>query len=195
MAVIRDFSGNAIPPVVRRMSQLSYRFRYVVIALGANLPSRYGPPRKTLTCALRVLNRAGVRPVRLSPWYGAAAVPHGSGPAFVNAVVLVETSRPPQAILALCHGIERRFGRMRRQRNAPRVLDLDLVDYRGLRQERGAVRLPHPRALERRFVLLPLADVAPAWRPPGGGPPAWTLARRAPMAPIWRISGKVKRLA
>jgi len=62
--------------------------------------------------------------------------------------------------------VERRFGRVRRDRNEPRVLDLDLLDYDGLVQRSGAAVLPHPRLHERAFVLLPLRDVAPQWRHP-----------------------------
>lgn len=62
----------------------------------------------------------------------------------------------------ILHEVERSFGRKRGILNAPRTLDLDLIDYDG-RVERGPPVLPHPRVQDRAFVLLPLADVAPAW--------------------------------
>ena len=63
---------------------------------------------------------------------------------------------------------ETAFGRVRSARNAPRTLDLDLIDYDG-RIEQGALVLPHPRIEQRGFVLIPLADVAPGWRHPVTG--------------------------
>ncbi len=92
-------------------------------------------------------------------------MPRGSGPAFANGIVLVETTLKAAALLSLLHGIERRFGRRRHRKNEPRLLDLDLIDYRGEVSE-GPLTLPHPRAHQRAFVLLPLADVAPTWRHP-----------------------------
>lgn len=63
-------------------------------------------------------------------------------------------------------GIERRFGRQRGARNAPRTLDLDLLDYDGLVMRNDELELPHPRLHQRAFVLKPLRDVAPRWRHP-----------------------------
>lgn len=92
-------------------------------------------------------------------------MPRGSGPPYANGIILAETMLRPAALLSLLHRVERRFGRRRRARNEPRILDLDLIDYRGAVSE-GSLTLPHPRAHERAFVLLPLADVAPTWRHP-----------------------------
>jgi 2-amino-4-hydroxy-6-hydroxymethyldihydropteridine diphosphokinase len=88
----------------------------------------------------------------------------------VNGVVAITTRLAPPALLALLHRTERHFGRKRRRRNEPRVLDLDLLDYDGLVEGEGsAVTLPHPRLHERAFVLLPLRDVVPGWRHPVSG--------------------------
>ncbi len=66
------------------------------------------------------------------------------------------------------HDVETSFGRERTAKNAPRTLDLDLIDYQG-RVEDGPPVLPHPRMAERAFVLIPMADVAPEWRHPQSG--------------------------
>ncbi len=70
--------------------------------------------------------------------------------------------------MARLHEVEREFGRVRDVRNAPRTLDLDLLDYDG-RVEGGPPVLPHPRIEQRAFVLVPLADVAPLWKHPVSG--------------------------
>lgn len=93
-------------------------------------------------------------------------------PPYVNAVALIGTVLSPEALLALLHSIETEFGRDRStgraKDNAPRPLDLDLLDYNGVIQQ-GPPALPHPRMIERNFVLVPLADVAPDWRDPVSG--------------------------
>ena len=74
--------------------------------------------------------------------------------------------------MARLHEIERLYGRTRSFRNAPRTLDLDLIDYRGATragEDDAALSLPHPRAAQRAFVLLPLRDIAPTWRDPKSG--------------------------
>jgi 2-amino-4-hydroxy-6-hydroxymethyldihydropteridine diphosphokinase len=139
----------------------------VYIALGANIPGPSGPPRATLEAALKRLEAAGVRILRRSRWYRSPAWPDPADPEFVNAVIEVDTVLEPKALLALLHEIEASLGRQRSAPNAPRVVDLDLLDYCGV-VEAGAAgpALPHPRLHRRAFVLLPLADIAPDWRHP-----------------------------
>ena len=94
--------------------------------------------------------------------------PDPGQPAFVNAVAVVETTLQPVELLALLHGVETAFGRMRSAPNAPRTLDIDLLDYDG-RVTGDGLTLPHPRMADRGFVLVPLAEVAPGLAPPGDG--------------------------
>jgi len=143
----------------------------ILLGLGGNLPSaQFGAPRMTLEAALGALAEHGVRVPRRSRWYRSAPVPDNGQPDYVNGVALLETELAPAALLALLLEIERRCGRVRTQRWAPRVLDLDLLDYHGRETWSAAAPvapvLPHPRLHERAFVLVPLAEVAPAWRHP-----------------------------
>jgi 2-amino-4-hydroxy-6-hydroxymethyldihydropteridine diphosphokinase len=137
----------------------------ILIGLGANLPSRAGPPASTLTAAMVELAEAGARPVAISSLYATQAWPDPSDPPFVNAVARIETSLSPAALLNALEAVERSFGRVRSTPNAPRTLDLDILDYNGLVQA-GPPTLPHPRLQQRGFVLVPLAEVATAWRHP-----------------------------
>jgi len=137
----------------------------ILLGLGANLPSAVGAPQATLEAALAALTEEGVIVRRRSPWYRSAPVPAGDQPWYVNGVVAVETRLDPSTLLGLLHRIETRFGRVRRERNEPRALDLDILDYDGEIRPAAPV-LPHPRLHERAFVLLPLRDVAPDWRHP-----------------------------
>jgi 2-amino-4-hydroxy-6-hydroxymethyldihydropteridine diphosphokinase len=144
----------------------------IVIALGANLPSSSGPPSATLHAALHVLEKSGVTPVACSRFFQSPAWPNPLEPSFVNAAALVECTLSPMELLNLLHAVETSFGRTRSSvpeiRNAPRTLDLDLIDFDGLVQE-GPPVLPHPRMAARGFVLLPLRDIAPGWRHPESG--------------------------
>jgi len=135
----------------------------IVIALGANLSSPVGAPRETLTAALGELARCGVEIVAVSPFYESEAWPHPTDPPFVNAVAIVKTELSPSALMAALHETETSFGRKRSTPNAPRSLDLDLIDY-DARVEQGPPVLPHPRMEKRAFVLVPLSKVAPGWR-------------------------------
>lgn len=139
----------------------------ILIALGANLDSHAGVPAQTLDAALAQIERRGAKIVGVSPYYVTPAWPDPSDPPFVNAVAQVATSLPPHALMALLHATETSFGRVRSAKNAPRTLDLDLIDYDGQVMETPV--LPHPRISERGFVLVPLADVAPDWSHPVTG--------------------------
>lgn len=143
----------------------------VLIGLGANLSHpRYGGPRATLEAALTRLGACEVRILTRSRWYRSAPVPASAQPWFVNGVAALETNLEPAALLARLHKLEADFGRRREQRNAARILDLDLLDYQGRISGPGELpELPHPRLAGRAFVLLPLAEVAPGWRHPVSG--------------------------
>jgi 2-amino-4-hydroxy-6-hydroxymethyldihydropteridine diphosphokinase len=69
-------------------------------------------------------------------------------------------------LLNALQATERQFGRVRGEPNAPRILDLDILDYQGEVMDTTSLVLPHPRLHERRFVLIPIAEIAPDWRRP-----------------------------
>ena len=140
----------------------------IFIALGASIPSAAGPPDATLRAALAALEAKGVRIRDVSSFRLTPAWPDPADPPFTNAVAKIETELQPIALLGLLHEVETAFGRKRSTPNAPRTLDLDLIDYRG-QVTRGQVEVPHPRLAERRFVLEPLAEIAPGWRHPVTG--------------------------
>jgi 2-amino-4-hydroxy-6-hydroxymethyldihydropteridine diphosphokinase len=140
----------------------------ILIALGANLASSVGSPAQTIAAAIEALSLSNVKITGKSRFYRTPAWPDPREPSFVNAVISAETSLSPEAVMKVLHEIETSHGRTRSVKNAPRTLDLDLIDFNG-RVEDGRPTLPHPRVSERAFVLIPLADVAPHWRHPVSG--------------------------
>lgn len=137
----------------------------VVIALGANL----GDPVRTLTAAVRDLcDIPGLTPDAVSPLVETDPVGGPDQPVYLNAVLLARTSLAPGRLLAALHGVEARHGRVRDIRWGARTLDLDLVQYgtpgsaTEVLGDEPQLRLPHPRAHERAFVLRPWHAVDPA---------------------------------
>jgi 2-amino-4-hydroxy-6-hydroxymethyldihydropteridine diphosphokinase len=109
-------------------------------------------------------------------------VPASDQPWYVNAVAEVVTKMAPDQLLAVLHEVEQTFGRVRTVANAARMIDLDLLDFRGKIAAGGPGQaiLPHPRMTARAFVLRPLADLAPAWRHPARGTPIQALLAALP---------------
>ena len=139
----------------------------ILIGMGGNLDSPvFGPPRETLTAALAAVEHEGICILNRYGWYRSEPFPRSSQPWFVNAVVSVGTELGAPELLAVLQAIENRFGRVRAERNAARILDLDLLAYHGVVIQTTTLILPHPRLHERRFVLVPLAEIAPDWRHP-----------------------------
>jgi 2-amino-4-hydroxy-6-hydroxymethyldihydropteridine diphosphokinase len=131
-----------------------------LIALGGNV----GDVRATLGRAIGALcDGTVVKLVARSSDYRTPPWGVTEQPPFINCAIIAETDLAPQALLARAQSVEREFGRdrEREQRWGPRTLDIDLIDHDGVTLEAPELALPHPRALERAFVLMPLAEIVP----------------------------------
>ncbi|GGH02856.1 2-amino-4-hydroxy-6-hydroxymethyldihydropteridine diphosphokinase [Silvibacterium dinghuense] len=145
---------------------------HAYIGLGSNQSFGALAPAQILEAALAALNEAGTVLTR-SSFYRTAPVGYEEQPEFVNAAALVETTLSPETLLAVLLTLERRFGRDRSHAIAkgPRTLDLDLLlmttdDGQPTLRESEQLTLPHPAIAERRFVLAPLAEIAPGLEHP-----------------------------
>ncbi len=137
------------------------------IALGSNLPSRFGAPADNLREAIHRLEDLGTVTAE-SRFLETDPVGYTQQPRFLNAVALLETDISPLDLLRGLLAIEHSMGRDRAKSppKGPRIIDLDLLLYGDLVLDDPALTLPHPALHERRFVLAPLAEVAPNWQHP-----------------------------
>jgi 2-amino-4-hydroxy-6-hydroxymethyldihydropteridine diphosphokinase len=137
------------------------------IALGSNLSSRFGAPAENLREAIHRLDDLGTV-TAVSRFHDTEPVGYTQQPRFLNAVALIETDVAPLDLLRGLLAIERSMGRNRVSSppKGPRIIDLDLLLYGNLILDDPALTLPHPSLHERRFVLAPLAEVAPNWQHP-----------------------------
>jgi len=134
-----------------------------LIALGGNV----GNVRDTLDRAIAAFcDGTAVRLLARSSDYRTPPVGVTDQPPFINCAIVAATELPPPALLARAQSIEAEFGRNRSQEQhwGPRTLDIDLIVYNDLTMNTSELTLPHPRALERAFVLLPLAELVPERR-------------------------------
>jgi 2-amino-4-hydroxy-6-hydroxymethyldihydropteridine diphosphokinase len=134
------------------------------IALGSNLESRFGDREENLREAVRRIGELGeVRAV--SSFYDTEPVGYREQPRFVNGAMLLRTELGPQELMRKLLDIERAMGRDREDAipKGPRLIDLDLLLYGDWVLWAEDLILPHPRMEERRFVLEPLAEIAPEW--------------------------------
>ncbi|MBO6037925.1 MAG: 2-amino-4-hydroxy-6-hydroxymethyldihydropteridine diphosphokinase [Acetobacter sp.] len=140
------------------------QFYHIIIAVGANLEHDKKSARVTcLEAVATIRSIPGVRVLSISHWYKSAPVPPLEQPFYVNGVLSCIVKHDPFLLLSFLHEIERNCGRVRSIPNAPRTLDLDLITYGSLCLDTPRLVLPHPRAHERAFVLVPLSDICPDW--------------------------------
>ena len=148
----------------------------IFIALGANQSATYHGetlnPKQTFLCVIEVLNASDIKVVGVSGLWQSPAWPDPDAqPSYKNAVITVETALSPAKLLVFLKNLEQEFGRkpVARKpmaRNAPRPLDLDIIDYNGEILNTDSLTLPHPRMYERGFVLFPMQEIAPNWHDP-----------------------------
>jgi 2-amino-4-hydroxy-6-hydroxymethyldihydropteridine diphosphokinase len=145
----------------------------VAIALGSNLGDREAYLRSAIAAL-----QPSVSHLRVSTFHDTAPVGVGPQPTFLNATAVGETSLGARALLDTLLAVERDLGRERPFAGAPRTVDLDLILYGdAVIDEAPSLIVPHPRFRERRFVLEPLAEIAPDWRDPVTGQTVEELLR------------------
>jgi len=161
----------------------------VYLGLGGNV----GNPARELQAARRDLEKRGVHILKKSSIYETAPVGYAAQPWFLNQVLEAETDASPWQLLSLVKGIERDRGRKPGPKNGPRTIDIDILIMDGVILETAALTVPHPRLAGRRFVLAPLAEIAPRKIVPILGKTIRALFRDCPDRSIVRPVGRLRR--
>jgi 2-amino-4-hydroxy-6-hydroxymethyldihydropteridine diphosphokinase len=130
------------------------------LGLGSNLGDRLAHLQLAVD---GLVSTSGLAVVAVSPVYETTPVGGPPQPAYLNAVVAVDTTRSPRQLLEVAQQLESKAGRVRHERWGPRTLDVDVLLVDGERSDEPDLIVPHPRMTERAFVLVPLADLAPEW--------------------------------
>lgn len=158
----------------------------IYLSLGSNVGDR----EANLRSAIAALAEAGVRVIRQSSIYETEPVDYLDQPWFLNCVVQGETELEALALLHALHEIESKMGSKKLIAKGPRLIDLDILLYGQETIETPELQVPHPRMLLRRFVLVPLAEIAPDLRHPSwNATAAELLARSKDRSAVRRFAG------
>jgi 2-amino-4-hydroxy-6-hydroxymethyldihydropteridine diphosphokinase len=134
----------------------------IVLGLGSNIGNREARLRE----AIGALRHRGIQALRSASLYLTEPRDFVYQPWFINTVVEVETSLDPVGLLEQCLAVEREAGRIRDQMRGPRPIDIDILFFGESQIQTANLTIPHPRYADRRFVLLPLSELAPDfWDP------------------------------
>ena len=153
-----------------------YSNNSIFISIGSNLRGHMNNSKNIMDTVFFNLSSAGLRVRYASKIYISKPMPSGLGPLFYNRVISIKSNLNPIEIMKILKRIERTYSRRSKLRNSPRVLDLDILDYKGRIINKGNIlQIPHPRMGKRDFILKPLHDLSPYWTDPINGKPIKSL--------------------
>ena len=163
----------------------------VYLALGSNIGER----EKNLREALRRLDHAAIQVLKTSSIYETEPVDYLDQAWFLNAVLKAQTDLAPTALLRALRKIESRMGSKKAFAKGPRLIDLDILLYDDATIDTPDLQIPHPRMLQRNFVLVPLAEIAPGLRHPSWPATAAEVLSRSPDRSAVRLARPPRGLA
>ena len=136
----------------------------IIVGIGGNLFSKEGlHPVQVCQEAIKLLKPMSIIVEKQSSWYRSDPIPKSDQPKFFNSILVASTTLNELDVLNSLHVIEKKFGRIRKNINEARIIDLDLIDYSSKIYDSKDIVLPHPRAHLRRFVMQPLYEIEKKW--------------------------------
>ena len=138
----------------------------IFINIGSNLNSPYGKRIDNIKKAIELIKYEKIDIVKKSSIYETPSYPNNKNPKFLNICLSIKSSYSPLILLKIFKKIEKKMLRGQSIKNAPRICDIDIIDYNNKVFNTQKLSLPHPRAHLRNFVLLPLSEISPSWKHP-----------------------------
>ena len=136
------------------------------INIGSNLSSKFGSKLDNITIAINLLIESKVFIKKISNFYETPSYPNTNFPKFLNIGILAETKKNYLELFKIIKLIELKLGRTRTQKNNPRIIDIDIIDFKKKIKKTNQIILPHPRCHLRNFVLFPILEIDPKWSHP-----------------------------
>ncbi len=134
--------------------------------IGSNLDSRFGTRFKNIAIAINLLKESKLKINKISSFYETPSYPNKSLPKFINIGLTGEYKFEYNKLINVISLIEKKIGRLKSKKNDPRVCDIDIIDFNGIKKTNKIINLPHPRSHNRNFVLYPIKEIDPLWSHP-----------------------------
>ena len=134
--------------------------------IGSNLDSKYGSRYKNISIAINLLIDSKIKIKKISNFYETPSYPNNKFPNFLNVGLFIEYYSEHLSLLKIIKQIEKKLGRIKTRKNDPRVIDIDIIDFKGEINKTKELILPHPKCHLRNFVLFPILQIDPDWHHP-----------------------------
>ena len=134
--------------------------------IGSNLNSKFGTKFDNITIATKLLIESGIEINKISNFYETPSYPNQNFPKFLNIGILLNYNKDYYDLLEKINLIEKKIGRLKTKKNDPRVVDIDIIDFKGIVENSNNLILPHPKTHLRNFVLYPILEIDPKWSHP-----------------------------
>ena len=134
--------------------------------IGSNLDSSFGSKFDNISIAIDLLIRSKIKILKISNFYETPSYPNKDLPKFLNVGILTDFDSDHFELLKKINLIEKKIGRRKTKKNDPRVIDIDIIDFKNLIIDTKSMILPHPRSHLRNFVLFPILEIDPKWSHP-----------------------------
>ena len=136
------------------------------INIGSNLDSKFGTRFDNITIAVQLLVQSNIKIKKISNFYETPSYPNQNFPKFLNIGLLANYEDSCLSLLNINKLIEKKLGRLKSKKNEPRVIDIDIIDFKKMRENRDELIIPHPKCHLRNFVLYPILQIDPNWKHP-----------------------------
>ena len=134
--------------------------------IGSNLDSYFGTRFENISIAINLLIKSKLKISKISNFYETPSYPNNNFPKYINVGVLADFQKDYYELLQNISLIEKKIGRIKKKKNDPRIIDVDIIDFKGAVKDSDILTLPHPRSHLRNFVLYPILEIDPKWSHP-----------------------------